>query len=104
MLNVVLCLMHVVSHAPHAWFFLEDEGAYYLDVNCNMSAVGFSLIIQLNQNEYREYHALGAVYIEYLAARVAYWWPEYSSRNCTSVETAVHDAINAYLKKVVPDV
>lgn len=69
-----------------------------------MSAVGFDLFIKLDQNERREHHALGEVYIEYLGARVAYWWTEYSSRNCTSVEAAVHEAINAYLKNGALDV
>lgn len=91
--------MHVVSHKPHAWYFLEDGDSHYLDVNCNVSAVGFGLTIKLDENEYREYHGLGEVYIEYLAARVAYWWPEYSSRNFTSVEAAVNDSIKAYLNK-----
>lgn len=99
----LFCLMHVVSHRPHAWYFLKEGDSNYLDVNCNLSAVGFDLIIKLNQDEYKEYHALGQVYIEYLAARVAYWWTEYSSRNCTSVEASVHDAIKAYANKGTPD-
>jgi hypothetical protein len=77
--------MQVIAHAPAAWFLLKDEtasgAAYYLDVNCSQSAAGFSLLIALDAAEYAEYHALGRVYIEYLAARVNYHAGQYAARD-----------------------
>ena len=77
--------LNVIDHHPAAWFLLraepgEDDG-WYLDVNCGESAVGFSLLVRLSAAEYAEYHALGRVFIDDLAARIAYGWRDYAERD-----------------------
>lgn len=75
--------MKVVAHGLNGWYLLEDGACYFLLARCSQSPVDFELLIQLDPLEYREYHALGRVYIEYLAARVNYWSRDYRSRNLT---------------------
>ncbi|APP76013.1 hypothetical protein [Xanthomonas vesicatoria] len=44
--------MIVVDQAVADWFLLRDgSDAYWLDVNCNSSATGFSILLQLNDTE-----------------------------------------------------
>ncbi len=43
--------MVVVDHQPHDWFLLQDEQGFVLDVNCNWSAVGFSVVLRLTDEE-----------------------------------------------------
>ena len=63
---------------------------------CSQSAAEFGLLIKLNQDEYKEYHALGTVYAEYLAARVNYWSHEYWPRNVAEKQEAVDKAISTW--------
>jgi len=88
--------MNVVAHNPHAWFLLEEGGSYFLLARCSQSAADYELLIQLTPEEYREYHALGAVYIEYLAARVNYWSRDYWQRNVAEKHTAANQAIASW--------
>jgi hypothetical protein len=67
--------LRVVDHSPAAWFLLrhdggEPDGEYYLDVNCGVSAYGFSVLIKLSQAEHVEYHTRGRDYINALARRI----------------------------------
>ena len=95
--------MKVTAHQPHVWFLLKDGDAYYLDVNCNVSACSFDIVIKLNQEEFREYHGLGLVYIEYLAARVNYWSQEYWPRNCADLAAPINEAEQDYMKNGAHD-
>ncbi|BCM92476.1 hypothetical protein IAD21_04356 [Abditibacteriota bacterium] len=74
-------LMKIVDYGPQSWFLLKSEANYYLSVRCQQSFAEYELLIQLNPDEWREYHALGHVYIDYLAARVSYWAREYHNRD-----------------------
>lgn len=90
--------MQVYEHGPQFWFLLKDGNDYYLSVRCEQSFVGFEMLLRLNPNEYREYHACGRVYIDYLATRVNYWASEYQSRNLQQKMGAqVHEVIMAWL-------
>jgi hypothetical protein len=92
--------LHVVDHHPAAWFLLrggEHEppgGEYYLDVNCDRGAAGFSVLVKLSEAEREEYRALGRVFIEYLAARIAYWADHYRDRDLSAgLGAEVSDAV-----------
>lgn len=91
--------LHVVDHHPAAWFLLDEgkphqENHYYLDVNCGEGPVGFSLLVELSEAEHEEYRALGRVFIEYLAARIAYRWRDYRERDLgSSLQAEVSDAV-----------
>lgn len=86
--------LEVADHAPHAWFFLRGGEDYYLDVNCEQGAVGFSLLIKLTDEEAEEYRALGRVFLDYLAAKVAYWPARYGDRDLSSgLQAEVTDAV-----------
>ena len=62
--------MQVIDHQPAAWFFLQDGSDYFLDVCCGRSAVGFSVTIQLSEEERALYASLGHAYIEKLADQI----------------------------------
>ena len=82
--------MKVVAHGPQVWFLLQDHDGYYLLARCSQSAAEFELLIKLSPDEYKEFHACGRLYIDYLAARINYWSREYAARS----------VLNAYQPKV----
>ncbi|WP_115552472.1 hypothetical protein [Xanthomonas arboricola] len=43
--------MRVIDHAPADWFLLREDNRYWLDINCTMSATGFSILLSLNATE-----------------------------------------------------
>ncbi len=43
--------MIVIDHAPADWFLLHEDNRYWLDINCTISATGFSLLLALNATE-----------------------------------------------------
>lgn len=89
--------MKVVMNGPQSWFFLQNGNEYLLSVRCQNSFVEFETLIQLSPDEYREYHALGRVYIEYLASRVSYWAKDYQSRNLsTKLGAQAHETITEW--------
>jgi hypothetical protein len=73
--------MRVIDHSESSWYLLEEKGSYYFDVHCTHSFVSFSILIQLNSEEYKEYHALGKVFLEYFAAKINYLSKEYQPRH-----------------------
>lgn len=89
--------MKVADHEPHVWFLLEDGGRYYFDARVSRSAVDWSVLVQLTPQEYREYHAIGRLYLNYLAARIHNFVEEYQSRDLTrELESEVMRAIQAW--------
>lgn len=52
--------MHVVAGVPHRGFLLEHDGALYLDVNCQCSAVGFTVLVCLTEEAARRYREGGS--------------------------------------------
>lgn len=63
--------MVVIDHAPHAWFLLRDGDGFVLDVNCEVAAVGFSLILRLDPDEAADVAARGRVAAAALAGEIA---------------------------------
>ena len=86
--------LHVIDYRPHAWFLLRGGEDYYLDVNCNQGPVGFSVLVKLTEAEYREYHALGRIFADYFAAKIAYWSSDFRERDLSStMQDAVSEAV-----------
>jgi hypothetical protein len=89
--------MRVIDHGPQAWFLLKEEERYFLDARVSRSAVDFSVLVELDPQEYREYHVMGKVFLHYLAARIHHFTDEYLSRDLTgSMEGTVAQAIEAW--------
>ena len=87
--------MKVVDHEPSAWFLLQDDDDYYLDVNCGRSAVGFSVTIQLTEVERKLYASGGRAYIDNLASQVSDKSDPSDSRNIRdpAVQKRIYDAV-----------
>ncbi|MBW3530247.1 hypothetical protein KO531_04875 [Shewanella sp. NKUCC06_TVS] len=67
--------MKVMDSENRVWFFLEHEGRLYLNANCNMSAFGYSYMIQLNGQELQNYEGGGREYLNNLAHDIHYSVP-----------------------------
>lgn len=87
--------MEVIEHEPHFWFLLEEAGELYLDVNCQLSAVGFSVIVRLTEYEAQAYRSEGRDSVVRLAEDVEqHPLTAYRERDLSSeVGPAVHDAV-----------
>jgi hypothetical protein len=84
---------------PAAWYLLSDDGQLYLDVNCNQSAVGFSLLIRLDQAERAAFGQRGRDFADELATRIAYSPAAYRPRNVTGLADQVTEAILAWQRE-----
>jgi hypothetical protein len=73
--------MDIIDHEPHDWFLLRDGDAFFLDVNCNVSATSFDMLIQLSPEERAEYQKGGRVFVQSLAAKVQDSSKQYFPRN-----------------------
>lgn len=62
--------MKIVDFAPHAWFLFQRGDEYLLDVNCNHSAAGYSILIRLEDDEVSLYSSGGRAYMDRLAQAV----------------------------------
>ena len=67
--------MKVIDSETKSWFLFEHEGHLYLDANCNMSAFGYTYMIQLNDNEKASYNNEGRDYLCKLAHDIHYSVP-----------------------------
>jgi len=78
--------MQVIDSQPAAWFLFEDGADLFLDVNCDHSAVGYSVLIKLMPEEVAEYRTVGRSSISRLAARVQDSGPrgDYQKRDVSS--------------------
>jgi len=63
--------MEVVAHRSSAWFLLQQDCKYYIDVNCESGFVSFSALVQLNSSEKMHYESQGIRFIENLAEVIA---------------------------------
>ena len=50
--------------------FLNENDNYYIDVNCNYSFLGFTMLIQLSKIEINEYEIQGKEYLNSLAKNI----------------------------------
>lgn len=60
----------VLDHAPQAWFLLQFGADRFLDVNCNASAFGYSLLIRLDADECAQLRQGGHAACDALATRI----------------------------------
>lgn len=67
--------MKVIDSENLAWFLFEHEGILYLDANCNMSAFGYSYMIELDEQEREGYQSVGRDYLNKLAYDIHYSCP-----------------------------
>jgi hypothetical protein len=63
-------MMRVIDHEPQWWFLLEQDGAFFLDANCNHSFLGYDFMLQLRPEEQDEYAHEGREFISRLATEI----------------------------------
>ncbi len=86
--------MEVVLNEPGSWFLLKKEDAHYIDVYCEASFVGFSLMIELNAEERREYHAQGKAFLQAFTDKISHYSKDYQVRNVTGpLQNEAYEAI-----------
>lgn len=73
----MLCVtsMKVIDSENWAWFLFEHEGSLFLDANCNMSAFGYTYMMELNEKEQKQYQDGGREYLSKLAHEIHYSVP-----------------------------
>jgi hypothetical protein len=62
--------MTVLDYEPQWWFLLEEEGALYLDVNCNHSFIGYDFLLRLDAGEVKKFRSEGRDYLSRLASEI----------------------------------
>lgn len=62
--------MRVIDHEPQWWFLLEDEGALYLDTNCNHSFIAYDFLLRLDAVELAKFRSEGRASISRLADEI----------------------------------
>lgn len=91
--------MHVIDAQPAAWFLFADGADLFLDVNCNHSAAGYSVLIRLTPEEVADYRAAGRSSVSRLAGRVQDSGPRggYQKRDVSSTyQDASMEAVLAW--------
>lgn len=90
--------MDVIDFEDRAWFLLIDGENYFIDVNCNISAFGFSMLICLDGEELKMFKQHGHQYIDELAKDIAYYsTSKYGNRDkSTDYSMIVSDAIKSW--------
>ena len=97
-------MMKVTDKEDRFWFFLENGLDFYIDVNCNVSAFGFSMLIKLNKEESESYRKSGHEFLKELARDIQYYsQSKYKDRHTSGeIGKITHDAIMAFNKKTRP--
>ena len=73
--------VEIEDYVEGGWFLLREGDHHYLTVNCHLPLVDVSITLRLDPEEEVELHALGHVYTDYLASKIAYWTDRYWVRN-----------------------
>ncbi|CAD1785961.1 hypothetical protein CPBF426_01060 [Xanthomonas arboricola pv. juglandis] len=89
--------MIVIDHAPADWFLLREDNRDWLDINCAISATGFSVLLALDATEQADVLADGHVACARLAAQVQ-WRPHaFAARDVSASHGAqVSAAVQAW--------
>lgn len=92
--------MKIIDSKNKAWFFLNENDNYYIDVNCNYSFVSFNMLIQLGIAEINEYKNQGKEYLDSLAKDIQqYALSHYKDRNVKGeIERMANEAIIEFLE------
>lgn len=88
--------MRVIDHAPADWFLLREDNRYWLDINCTMSATGFSLLLPLGATELAEVLVDAHAACARLAAQVQARPHAYAARDCSVHGNRVLAAVHAW--------
>ena len=93
--------MKIIDFENKAWFFLNENNNYYIDVNCNYSFVGFNMLIQLCKIEVNKYENQGKDYLNSLAKDIQqYALSHYKDRNVKGdIERMANEAIIKFLEE-----
>jgi hypothetical protein len=93
--------MKIIDFESKSWFFLSDNTDYYIDVSCNLSFVGFNMLIRLDSLELNEYHSRGSVYLSSLAKDIQQLaLSKYSERNIKGpAERLANEAVIKFLEE-----
>lgn len=93
--------MDVLDFEDRAWVLLKDNDNYFIDVNCNNSAFGFSMLICLEGEELTIFYKQGHKYIDKLAKDIAHHSiSKYGNRDkSTEYSKMVSNAINSWKLK-----
>lgn len=62
--------MEVVDHAHAAWYLLADGDTLLLDVNCNHGAFGYSVLVELDDDERARWEQDGPAYLDTLSHEI----------------------------------
>jgi hypothetical protein len=62
--------MEVQDHEPQSWFLFKEGDALFIDAPCEHGAVGYNVLIQLNEQEISAYASEGRVYLSRLAQEI----------------------------------
>ena len=96
--------MKVTDKEDGFWFFLEEGTDLYIDVNCNVSAFCFSMLIKLNEEEAENYNKSGHEFLKELARDIQYYsQSKYKDRHTSGeIGKIAHDEIMAFNNKNRP--
>ncbi|AZR21096.1 hypothetical protein [Xanthomonas vasicola] len=78
--------MVVVDDAPADWFLLRDDDRDWLDINCSISAAGFSILLVLNTTERAAVLADPHAACATLAAQVQARPHDYAARDSSAAD------------------
>ena len=67
--------MIVLDDEHYGWSLLEEDGQLYLDVMCSHSAVDYTFLLRMNDEESRLFREKGRPYLDELAYRIHYSAP-----------------------------
>jgi hypothetical protein len=101
-------VMEVLDHARAAWYLLADGDALLLDVNCSHGAIGYSVLIELDEVERARWEHEGRAHLDTLSHQIHFSAPivsdplvgepsPYRARDLTRTRrTEVSDAVRRW--------
>ena len=86
--------MKVIDHKQGTFFLLHADDGYFLDVLCNRSFASYTITIQLNEAEGKNFETAGISYVEKLANAINNTQDNYVKRPVDSARgQQIHNAI-----------
>jgi hypothetical protein len=73
--------VEVIGHQPGSWYLLREGERHFLDVACSVSIVSFAMLVELDEDERADLHALGHPYVTGLAKKINDWSSRYRDRD-----------------------
>ncbi len=95
--------MKVVDHEPQSWFLLEDSGSLFLDGNYSHSFIGYDWMIQLSDQEMKQFRQRGREFVDWLTRDIQNSVPilevSKSSYKARRVPHVLHERASAAIKE-----